>query len=342
MKRASSSPKSRVGLRDIAVEAKVCLMTVSLALRDSPKISPPTRTRIREIADRLGYHPDPELSRLMKHLRTSRTARGRTAIALLDFYPEARFVENSYNRRIRSGATARAEQLGFSVSAVRGADYKCNLRQMLKVVRARGIEGIVLLPSVIGLSLDASESWKGLSVVATSNSIFAPRFHNVVPHQFANMMRLLETIRKRGYQRVAAVFDEFFDERTAHNFTAALDRNGHGARTLVIPAELSASAQTSHVAKWLTQHEPELIFAQSAVVVDALASLPARRRDKWPVVWLGTKMTSTALAHLDERPDQVGVAAIDLLAGMMYYHENGIPDHPRTTMIDGDFHFTEA
>ena len=31
----------------------------------------------------------------------------------------------------------------------------------------------------------------------------------------------------------------------------------------------------------------------------------------------------------------VGSAAIDLLGGMMYYHETGIPAHPRTTLIEG-------
>ena len=51
-------------------------MTVSLALRDSPKISAVTRERIRKIALQLGYQPDPELSRLLKHLRLSRTAQG--------------------------------------------------------------------------------------------------------------------------------------------------------------------------------------------------------------------------------------------------------------------------
>src|SRR4051794_30241649 len=91
------SSKGRVGLRQIAEAAGVCLMTVSLALRDSPKISASTRERIHGLARALGYRPDPELSRLMKHLRTSRTARGRTGLALVDLYPTANFAENIYN-----------------------------------------------------------------------------------------------------------------------------------------------------------------------------------------------------------------------------------------------------
>ncbi|MBL9203741.1 MAG: hypothetical protein JNN01_01550, partial [Opitutaceae bacterium] len=44
-------------------------------------------------------------------------------------------------------------------------------------------------------------------------------------------------------------------------------------------------------------------------------------------------------SYLDERPDLVGAAAVELIAGMIYYHETGIPAHPRTTMIDGQLRY---
>lgn len=79
MPRSFSQAKVRVSLREVAAAAKVCVMTVSLALRDNPRISEATRARIKRLAAELGYHPDPELSRLMNHLRASRTARGNIA-----------------------------------------------------------------------------------------------------------------------------------------------------------------------------------------------------------------------------------------------------------------------
>lgn len=314
-------------------------MTVSLSLRESPKISPATRERVQKLAQKLGYHPDPELSRLMKHLRSSRTARGRIGVAVMDFYPGSGFVENGYNRSIREGATQRAEQLGFSLTTVRGAEYRNNLRQMLSVVRHRGIEGVMLMPAVIAtLSLDAQEDWHGLSVVATSNSILSPRFHCVVPHQFANMMRLLDAMQARGHKRICAIFDEFFDERTAHNFTAALNWNRHGQRTLVLANGLSSDQRHERAADWIAKHQPDLVFAQSAAVTGALERLPARVKSKLKVFWLGAP-GKTKASYLDERAELVGSAAIDLLAGMMYYHEVGIPRNPRTTMIDGQLEF---
>ena len=48
-----------VSIRDIAREAGVTVGTVSRALNNYPDVSPTTRERIVETAQRLGYHPNP-------------------------------------------------------------------------------------------------------------------------------------------------------------------------------------------------------------------------------------------------------------------------------------------
>ena len=312
-------------------------MTVSLALRDNPRISATTRNRIRKFAGDLGYTPDPELSRLMNHLRSSRTARGKTGVAVIDFFPTADYPENAYNRSVRLGASRRAAQLGFGLTTLHGADYHHNLHNLLKVVRARGIEGVLLMPSVVPLELDLKIDWNGLSVVATSKSILAPRFHCVVPEHFGNMMRLLETIRGMGRSRVCTVFDEFFNERTGQGFAAAVQWHGQSQFMLVIPQALPAAARGALVVDWIARHRPDAVFAQSDAVAAALPRLKRLRpRLDFLVVGLGAH-TFGGVSHLDECADLVGSAAIDLLGGMIYYHATGVPDHPRTTSIDGVF-----
>ncbi len=334
---APSPTPRRVGLRNIAEAAGVCLMTVSLSLRGSPKISAATRERIQRLARQLGYHPDPEISRLMKHLRGSRTAQGRTGLAILDFYPGPDHEEHVYHRCIREGAVRRAGELGFGVTTFHAHEYKFNFPHLLKVVRSRGIEGLVLLPAIVApLSLDPGLDWQGLAVVSTTNSILSPRFHCVVPHQFANLMKLIDAIQARGFRRIVSVFEESFDERTAHNFTAALRWHQHGRRVLVVPAALAPAARARLIARWVTRHQPDLIIAQSPEpVARALAQLPAAGLRRTTIVGLGTP-NNAVYSYLDERPDLVGAGAVDLLAGMMYYHEAGVPVHARTTMIDGE------
>jgi DNA-binding LacI/PurR family transcriptional regulator len=49
----------RVSIRDVAREAGVSVTTVSHALNGKGRLHPSTRQRVREVADRLGYRPNP-------------------------------------------------------------------------------------------------------------------------------------------------------------------------------------------------------------------------------------------------------------------------------------------
>jgi DNA-binding LacI/PurR family transcriptional regulator len=49
----------RVSIRDVAREAGVSVTTVSHALNGKGRLNVDTRRRVREVADRLGYHPNP-------------------------------------------------------------------------------------------------------------------------------------------------------------------------------------------------------------------------------------------------------------------------------------------
>src|SRR6185436_18813978 len=47
-----------IRLKDIAAQAGVSVMTISKALRDEPDISAKTKTRIKLLAQQMGYVPD--------------------------------------------------------------------------------------------------------------------------------------------------------------------------------------------------------------------------------------------------------------------------------------------
>ena len=57
----------RVTLADIAVRAEVHVTTVSLALRNHPRLPAQTRERIQELAKKMGYVPDPFLRALVAY-----------------------------------------------------------------------------------------------------------------------------------------------------------------------------------------------------------------------------------------------------------------------------------
>ena len=74
----------RVTMARIAAEAGVSKNTVSLALRGDRQVTEATRTRIEEIANRLGYQRNPLMSHLMAVLRQQSPVSYRCNLALVN------------------------------------------------------------------------------------------------------------------------------------------------------------------------------------------------------------------------------------------------------------------
>src|SRR4051812_45510213 len=84
-----SAPPTRVTLRDIARAAGVHFSTVSLALRDHPRIPAETRERLRQLARELGYVADPLLASLSSYRSARRRVPFRSSLAWITNYPTA-------------------------------------------------------------------------------------------------------------------------------------------------------------------------------------------------------------------------------------------------------------
>ena len=92
------SNRIRSTLRDVALAAGCHYSTVSLALRDHPRIPSETKSRIREAAKRLGYRPDPALAALSAYRTIKHPARGQTVVAWLTNYAtESGWKESACN-----------------------------------------------------------------------------------------------------------------------------------------------------------------------------------------------------------------------------------------------------
>src|SRR5688500_16131376 len=103
---------SPVTMKQIAAAAGVARATVSYALRGDRKIPEETAARIRSVATRLGYRPNPPVAALMAHIRRSHPKTRGEHIAFL--WIKARPGERTFPL-IHEGARARAEQLGYAL-----------------------------------------------------------------------------------------------------------------------------------------------------------------------------------------------------------------------------------
>src|ERR1043166_2092493 len=103
---------SRPTMRTLAIAAGVSPMTISLALRDHRSVGAQTRKKIQQLARELGYRPDPVLSHLMQHLRSSRVGRSPVNLARI------MTADAEFTRRLAAGVVARATRLGYAIDRV--------------------------------------------------------------------------------------------------------------------------------------------------------------------------------------------------------------------------------
>jgi hypothetical protein len=103
-------------LQDIARLAGVGKATVSLALRDDPRLRPETRERIQKIANEIGYRANATVSALMAQLRASHTPRYQATLGLVNASSDRDTLKNFCTfRDCVTGCVQRAWQLGYGL-----------------------------------------------------------------------------------------------------------------------------------------------------------------------------------------------------------------------------------
>ena len=103
-----------MSVRRIAKLAGVSPATVSLVLRNSPKIAAATKARVWKVARRLKYKPNAKVAELMGQLRLTRRPQSEACFGVISFYDLARPWEQSLHlTHMYRAMEARAEALGY-------------------------------------------------------------------------------------------------------------------------------------------------------------------------------------------------------------------------------------
>jgi len=327
-------PKSAPTMRQIAREAQVSVMTVSLSLRNSHRISSDTRTHVQEVARRLGYRPNPMVSALMTHISASRPVVHQANIAFLSMRPvwKLSWVADE----LYGGVRDRAEELGFLVDkiALDGADG--SPARLQKILRSRNIQGVVVAPLPETGHLDAVH-WEDLSAVAIGNSVLSPRLHRVTHHQYHGMQLILETLRAKGYRRIGLALETFVDDKVDRTWSSGL--TGYQLRWPVkerIPP-LLGSVYPDEVRKWIARHRPDVVIGLDRAL-DSLLELRVRIPEDVAFVHLSIPYVAfpeVNVSGLDQQWRAAAAAAVDSVVAQLYRNERGISREPKTIMLEG-------
>jgi DNA-binding LacI/PurR family transcriptional regulator len=327
--------ENRPTIREVAKVAGVCSMTVSLAMRNHPKISLATRLRVRVAAERLGYTPDPQVAKLMHYLRARKKPRYQSNLCAITTVTEG--PDTFYLRDMLQAARERAKSLGFGFEVLRIHDAVAPRSDLQRMLRSRGVEGILLTPMNKPVEKTNLLKWEEFSVIAATHGVKLPDFHRVVPRQFTNMMNLCHQLVDAGYRRIGLALTSAQDEVVHHHFTAAVAWQNLMGGTALIPPLVYRGEGLSDLQRWQRSYKPDVIIVGGEEHARNFSKYLKVRTRKAPLlVASALDISSKArISGIVERPGEIGERAIEQLAAMIQRGEKGIPEVPLVTMVEG-------
>jgi len=324
-------------LRQIAALAGVSSMTVSRAIVGRGRIAEATRQRIVQLAQEHGYIPDPEITKLMHHLRGRRTRGFQSLIVGLSTRqaddPEV------YFRMISRGAKARLAERGYGFDHMHISPNPADWTGLQRTLKSRGVEGILILPQAAPIDLTQLLDWRQFCVVAASASATLPGAHRVTPHHFSNMLLMCRTLTQQGHRRIGLVIASDHDRRTEHGFTAGVTWHGLNEGTYFVPPYISTQSDPTGLRAWFTREKPDVIITSQLSTAQACAAqLRCKLRGAVRFVCTSRLPTHSAqIAGIDERPELIGAAAADRLASMVERRNPTLTQAPQSTLLTGSW-----
>jgi len=329
---------SPITLQDVADRAGVHRTTVSLALRDHPRIPVATRERIHALAEKLGYRANPLVTALMKSRRTGSAVK-HTVLAYVtnhstrfgwrppeldqpDFFP---------------GAVARAKDFGYKLEHFWMAEPGMTPARFCDILRARGIHGILVgrLPA----DLHRLEfAWEHFSCVALGSTLETPRLHFVAQGMFFTARHSMQQCIERGYRRIGLVFS------TPKDYPRAVDRWVGGyfcqqhllAKADRIPIYETGPENRGAFLAWFKKWQPDaLLVSRAAPVIAWLQGAGYAVPGDVGVVDLRNERPELGHSGIFDDMAKVGALGVDMLLGLMHRNERGVSPDPHEVLLPG-------
>lgn len=328
--------ENRISLADIARRANFHITTVSLALRDSPRLPATTKTKIQELAREMGYQPDPMLSALTAYRRNAKVKQAQGTLAWITGTREIDFP------KYHQGALERCEELGYKLDHF--TLRETGPARLSKVLRTRNIQGLLLAPQMRNRA-HLNLPWDEFSAVAFGFTLARPQLHVVTNAQYRSTRIGMRALRSRGYRRIGFVSTYNTEERTDQNFSAGYiveqARFKASERVpMLILKDYGADEQLRDFSEWYQKYRPDAILDHYVQISLYMKQLGITY-DECGLATVALGSGARNMAGVDQNDLVIGRTAVDFVVGMIHRNERGIPDIPlrilvQGTWVDGD------
>lgn len=334
-----------LNIRELARLAKVSPGAASLALRGRPGVSEATRERVLAVAAEHGYRPNPMVTALMSQVGTRLRTRVQSIVGILSYMDLAHYPVHSTPHLYLQGIRRAAENAGFLVENMTLESGERNRAPLARMLDARCIRGLILhvrQEDFECIAIDKNQfSFVALGVPTRGEAVdFVCNDHGHSVHQ------AIRHLRRLGYERIGLAIDGNRPEHAESAMLSSMLLDQYRAGSpCTVPPLASKEWGPEVFLSWHRREKPDAIICTDHLALkwlrEAGIGVPGARR--------GGRFNGVAFAHVDLDPgwkgvagidqcnDQVGAAAMDLLISLLNANRYGLPAHPRTVKLQGEW-----
>lgn len=315
-------------MKDVARIARCDTSTVSLALRNDPRISVATAARVRAAAEGLKYRVNPLVAAWVTARRAARPVPSQVAMAYLTSHPSGtQWGESQHFRSIFEGAKERAAEFGYALTQFQLADFSLRQEALNHVLVTRAVRGLIIGPTLQHYTLTGIE-WERFALVTVGYALTKPVVHRVTEDHHFGMKLAFEACLAEGQRRIGLAITgrhhELRRERWIGAFLAEQQLKLGARDRLPI---LLADGSVEVIAAWTKRARPEVVLADEP--------------EKWadtgvPAVGFAIS-TKEARRGVHENNRGIGRSASDLLIALVQRNERGLPASRQTVLVEPDF-----
>lgn len=321
-------------IRIVAHLAGVSPAAVSLALRGAGRISAETRAKILKVAADLGYEPNPILAKALSLARQAPGARYRETIGFVLEYATETGPE--YQKTMHHAAAQRAESMGLKLEAFVLSDKPADHRRLKRVLKARGIRGIIIIPRLEHQQPRLHLDWNELAAVEIGRTLWHPRnLHHVETSDYNKVIEAIHLLKKAGYKRIGMAIEPMQNQHQRGTYYAAyLVSQLRQPEALRIPVLASAGPWTEATFReWFKRHQPDVLFIHHA---PQICGWLRKMKVSWPedISLFCVNARDASMSGMVRDYAGLGRSAVEMLSLLLESGEIGTPLRPRSWLVD--------
>lgn len=332
-----------VTMKSIAAQAGVTQATVSMSLANNPRIPQATRERIQAIAKKLGYHPNPYVSTLMRIRRTGKPLKDKPALAFVCAQRTADGWRNhpaATIRQMREGALERTTLRGYRAQEFWLHRDGMSNERFSEMLHARGIQGLLISPLADGDPPPALH-WDYFAAVSLSVPLPALTIATICNDHYFSSLQAVRECHRRGYRRPGLVLLNTHQHRFQGRWQAGVLVAGQMLPGLTPAEPLYVEALETGapaILKWLKREKPDVIISPGGQVLhDILVRAGWRVPRDVGLVWLACPALGESISGVWQNGRMIGALAVDTLTSLVERHERGLPAQATTLMVEGQW-----